>query len=128
MVASLSKGTGMRSLDEVVEDMELACSVNHHYNAEYSDVLHYLKQYRDIRSILPEKHISYWGSLPVVQIGDRFFAVRNYVPAHHAWRCDRVEWSETNDWFCPDDDNYIIDNKGKIICREVGWDLREVYD
>ena len=124
----------MRSLDELIayaaeaEDSFLMAR-DDECGELWGSVRHYLEQYRDIRSILPDKHISYWGRLPVVQIGDRFFAVRNYVPDHRAWRCNRVAWSEIhNGWTCLDDDNYIIDNKGKIICREVGWDLREVYD
>ena len=40
-------------------------------------------------------------------------------------RAYRVEKSQiTGDWFCCDDDDYLIDDSGRIVAREIGWGLR----
>lgn len=94
------------------------------------EVLYYLKQYQDARTILnDDRIISYWGRLPVVQIGKDYYAVRDYVKRHRGWRCHKLSADEFG-WYNDDDENYIIDRNGKIICKEYGWDLREApyYD
>ena len=40
----------MRTLDEVIESMELTSDVNRHYREENADVLHYLKELQGQRS------------------------------------------------------------------------------
>ena len=126
------------TLDQVVEMIE---DIHEHDWKEngvkqiplmlFWDVLYYLRQYKDARHILVDDGIiGYWGRTPVIQVGDQFFAVKYYVPRKHGWRCLHVAISPiTNDWTCEDDENYIIDNTGKILCKEVGWRLEEVpYD
>lgn len=92
------------------------------------ETLYYLKQLYDARHILTDGRIvDYWGKLPVIAIGDQRYTVREYLPKNRAWRCSRVSWTEIHQgWSTDDDDNYIIDRDGKILYKEVGWELREV--
>ena len=40
------------------------------------------------------------------------------------WRCDKVKRDRNGFWYCCDDDDYLIDDDGRIVARETGWDLR----
>lgn len=119
----------MKTLDDTIESLERR---PHEYEnflirseMTIESALKYLKEYRDIRNILPDKVISYCGRNPVVQIGSKYFAVREYLPTERSWRCHQVEISPiTQTWVCCEDENFIIDNTGKILYREIGWDLR----
>ena len=93
-----------------------------------NDAIGYLEQLEDIRrSIFDRQIVGYFGRLPVTKIGDSFFAIRDYVPEYHAWRCLKVAISTVNwEWTCDDDDNWIIDRDGNILMKERGWDLRIV--
>ena len=135
----------MKTLEEVVSALERCGKIEcddclyHEYREGidvdrcqdmYDDALYYLRQYLDARTILnDDRIISYWGRLPVIQIGKDYFAVRDYVKRHRGWRCHKLSADEFG-WYNDDDENYIIDKNGKIICKEYGWDLREVpyYD
>lgn len=124
----------MRTLSELVDYAEKA-EVEFDFMRDdesadlWGSIAKYLREYRDCRRLLyDDRVVSYWGRLPVIQLGKKYFAVRNYVAKHKAWRCHHVEWDkQTGEWYCNDDDNYIIDKHGILICREVGWDLKEVY-
>lgn len=115
----------MHTIEEVITALEQGATSNIH-----RDAVEYLKQYRDSRNILKtENIIEYWGKLPVVKIKDHYYAVRDYIRDKRAWRCHRLKWSDISyQWSCEDDDNYIIDDNGTILYREVGWDLRKVYE
>lgn len=93
-----------------------------------NDAIGYLEQLEDIRrSIFDRQIVGYFGRLPVTKVGDEFFAIRDYVPDYHAWRCLKVCISEiTYNWSCDDDDNWIIDRDGNVLMKERGWDLRRV--
>ena len=39
-------------------------------------------------------------------------------------RCHKVKQDWNGEWFCCDDDDYLVDENGKIVARETGWDLR----
>ena len=88
-----------------------------------------LNEYRDSRKLIFDgRLVSYWGRLPVIKRGAEYYAVHDYVPKHEAWRCHRLTWdNRLGEWSCRDDDNYIIDKNGTLICKEVGWNLTEVY-
>ena len=92
------------------------------------DAIAYLMQLEDMRrSIFDRDIVGYWGRMPVTKIGGTCYAIRDYVPKHRAWRCWPVEWSDIHDdWSPTDDDNWLIDRDGHIVCKERGWDLREV--
>lgn len=130
----------MRTLDEVVQSLADCGKIDcndclYHENRNgididhcqdmYDDALAYLRQYQDARHILTDDRIvSYWGRLPVIKIGDEYYAVRNYVKRQRGWRCNKLSADEYG-WYTADDENYIIDKDGNIICKEYGWDLRE---
>ena len=92
------------------------------------DAIAYLEQLEDIRrSIFDRRMVGYFGRLPVTQIGDEFYAIRDYDRHYHAWRCSRVKYNfESGVWYTDDDDNWIIDRDGNILMKERGWDLRKV--
>ena len=132
----------MKTLDEVIKAMAFCteglcdgCPYEHEdrrfcEDAKCAQALHYLYEYRNSRKILKDDNVvAYFGRIPIVKLGNEYYSVREYVQKHKAWRCQRMEWSDQfGRWFVCDDDNYIINNGGNIICREVGWDLKEVYE
>ena len=93
-----------------------------------NDAIGYLEQLEDIRRSIFDRHmVGYFGRLPVTQIGDEFYAIRDYDRHYHAWRCSRVQFSQARGtWYTDDDDNWIIDRDGNILLKERGWDLRKV--
>ena len=92
-----------------------------------NDAIGYLEQLEDIRRSIFDRHMAgYFGRLPVTQIGDEFYAIRDYVPEYNAWRCDRVRQNDRGRWYVDDDDVWIIDRDGNIQFKERGWDLRKV--
>ena len=121
------KMTPKKTLDDVIEYAEKMRHYTH--KKEWYYILDYLYQYRDSRKILRTDNIvSYFGNSPVVKIDKEYFAIGSYARKYTAWYCHRVKWQDiSGNWSCDDDDTYVIDNYGKIICRLVGWDLREVY-
>ena len=40
------------------------------------------------------------------------------------WRSIKVWRNQFGNWVCCDDDDWLIDRNGKIVAREIGWDLR----
>ena len=91
------------------------------------NVLLYLNMLRDVQILLKDKNIvDYLGHNPVIEINGKNFIVKEYVPEKKCWRCLRVDKVMFDRWSCCDDDNYIIDNNGNILYREVGWRLTEV--
>lgn len=83
-----------------------------------NDAISYLEQLEDIRrSIFDRNMVGYFGRLPVTQIGTQFYAIRDYAPEHHAWRCDRVRQNDLGRWYV-DDDVWIIDRDGNILMKE----------
>lgn len=120
----------MKTLDEVIalaekQEEYFGWVRDSELQDKWDAILHYLKELRNIRGILPDRLIGYFGRTPVVQIDGFYFGVREYDKLRGGWRCERVEESSiTHDWVCTDDDTYIIDNSGKVLYRLVGWDLR----
>lgn len=48
-----------------------------------------------------------------------------YAEDRGLWRSHKVKKNSAGDWFCCDDDDYMIDiEKRKVMAREIGWDLR----
>ena len=39
------------------------------------------------------------------------------------WRALKVTWDRDH-WGFHDDDDYLLSDDGKVIAREIGWDLR----
>lgn len=124
----------MKTLEELIEYAEKAKDeftfMRDEDHAElWGSILRYLREYRDSRHLLrTDRIVAYWGPLPIIQLYDKYFAVRDYVPKHKAWRCNRMSWNDTICvWYCMDDENYIINNDGGLVCKEYGYDLTEVY-
>lgn len=40
------------------------------------------------------------------------------------WRAEQVEQDWNGFWSCCDDDDYLINDEGQIVAREIGWGLR----
>lgn len=124
----------MKTIDEVIEyvaEREYRSDLMRDYEMHeiWVSILDYLHKFRDCRHLLQtDRIVAYWGPLPIIKLDDKYFAVRDYVPKHKAWRCNHMSWNEhLGCWYCADDENYIIDNNGVLICKEYGYDLREVY-
>lgn len=121
----------MKGLDEGIEYLErrLWMTWDTEHQELWETILRYLREYRDSRKLLQtDRIVAYWGPLPIIKLQDQYFSVRDYVPKHKAWRCNRMNWNAEQDvWYCMDDENYIINNDGNLICKEYGYDLREVY-
>ena len=124
----------MKTLDELIDYAEhsedsFGMMRDDEHQELWGSIARYLKEYRDSRHLLQtDRIIAYWGPLPIIKLYDKFFAVREYVPKHKAWRCNRMAWNAEQDvWSCIDDENYIISNDGALVCKEYGYDLREVY-
>ena len=121
----------MKTIEEGIEYLErrLWTVWDTEHQELWESILRYLREYRDSRKLLETDHIvAYWGPLPIIKLYDKYFAVRDYVPKHKAWRCNRMSWnSDKNVWYCMDDENYIINKDGGLVCKEYGYDLREVY-
>ena len=58
----------------------------------------------------------------IIEIEGIFYRIR--YKDHGLWRADKVKRDRNGWWFCCDDDDYLIDDSGRIVAREVGWDLR----
>ena len=41
------------------------------------------------------------------------------------WRADKVTW-DGDHWGYHDDDDWLIDDDGRVVAREIGWGLRRV--
>lgn len=124
----------MKTIDELIEyaaEREYRSDLMRDYemNEIWLSILKYLQEYRDCRHLLQtDRIVAYWGPLPIIKLDEKYFAVRDYVPKHKAWRCNRMSWDEVKGiWYCMDDENYIIDDSGGLVCKEYGYDLREVY-
>lgn len=121
----------MRTIEEGIEYLErrLWTVWDTEHQELWESILRYLREYRDSRKLLQtDRIVAYWGPLPIIKLYDKYFAVRDYVPKHKAWRCNRMSWNPDNDvWYCMDDENYIINKDGGLVCKEYGYDLREVY-
>lgn len=107
-------------------------------HCEYSEktvdmeTLRYLKMFRDMQEMIAgQKIITYWGGLshPVIKIGEDFFCIQDWTHKHDGcWRSVKIKPvgdGVFDGWFVCDDDNYLIDRNGRLICREIGWELRE---
>lgn len=144
------EGEDMKTLDEVITGLDICKNFSyctHPQKGEcpylfedntcnqddlYMDALHYLKAYRDQQMLFSgHQPISYWGgkTRPIIQIDGEYFCVIDYTHKHDGcWRCIKVKPIGDgifDGWTCCDDDNYLLDRTGKMICREIGWDLRE---
>ena len=124
----------MKNLDELIDYAEYAEERfdflrDEKHTEIWASVGRYLREYRDSRKLLEtDRIVAYWGPLPIIKLYDKYFAVRDYVPKHKAWRCNRMSWNpDKNVWYCMDDENYIINNDGGLVCKEYGYDLRKVY-
>ena len=121
----------MRTIEEGIEYLErrLWTVWDTEHQELWESILRYLREYRDSRKLLQtDRIVAYWGPLPIIKLYDKYFAVRDYVPKHKAWRCNRMSWNPDKDvWYCMDDENYIISNDGGLVCKEYGYDLRKVY-
>ena len=66
----------------------------------------------------------------IIEIGGECYKVRGYDPGilrpedRGLLRAHKVKQDWGGFWFCCDDDDYLIDREGKIIAREIGWNLR----
>ena len=66
----------------------------------------------------------------VIEINGSYYRVRYRDPGFtHSeddglWRCHKVALDWNGNWYCCDDDDYLITDDGQIVAREVGWDLR----
>lgn len=58
----------------------------------------------------------------IVDIDGEQYQLRRYEGRY--WRAIKVKQDQSGFWFCCDDDDYIIGG-GKVLWREVGWDLRK---
>lgn len=121
----------MRTIEEGIEYLErrLWTVWDTEHQELWESILRYLREYRDSRKLLEtDRIVAYWGPLPIIKLYEKYFAVRDYVPKHKAWRCNRMSWNPDKDvWYCMDDENYIINNEGGLVCKEYGYDLRKVY-
>ncbi len=121
----------MRTIEEGIEYLErrLWTVWDTEHQELWESILRYLREYRDSRKLLEtDRIVAYWGPLPIIKLYEKYFAVRDYVPKHKAWRCNRMSWNPDKDvWYCMDDENYIINNDGGLVCKEYGYDLMEVY-
>ena len=124
----------MMDLDELIEyaeknEFEFDWMRDTERHELWGSIVKYLREYRDSRHLLHDDRIvAYWGRIPIVKIEDKYFAIAEYVPKHKAWRCHKMRWEERfGSWSNYDDENYIIRDDGTLVCKEYGWELREVY-
>ena len=67
----------------------------------------------------------------IIEIEGKFYRIRYRDPGilrpedKGLWRADRVDRSTINgEWYVCDDDDFLIDDNGKVVAREIGWELR----
>ena len=62
------------------------------------------------------------GGKLIAEIGGAHFVLRRRERGN--WRAIMVKQDWNGFWFCCDDDDWIISD-GRVLWREVGWDLRK---
>lgn len=126
----------MKTLDETIEYTQMIVNMIPNDGADrydaWTSILHYLKAYRDQQMIFSgHQPISYWGgkTRPIIQVDGEYYCVIDYTHKHNGcWRCIKVKPIGDgifDGWTCCDDDNFLMDREGKMIYREIGWNLRE---
>ena len=66
----------------------------------------------------------------IIEIEGKFYRIRYrdrgfpHEEDRGLWRAEMVAQDPIGFWYVCDDDDYLIDDSGKVVAREIGWNLR----
>lgn len=69
----------------------------------------------------------------IIQIGADYYRVRGIDPGilrpedKGLRRCHKVKQDWNGNWYCCDDDDYLVDDEGKIVAKESENSVRKPY-